>query len=102
LDRIVAAQGAAASVPIGSLTKEICADRDGLVAAIDCYRIARIARLAGAPTDKGAGVDLFRKAGDPVRAGEPLYRIHAEHATDFRFAMQMAETDSGFQLSGRK
>jgi len=102
LDRIVDAQGPATSVPIGGLTREIAAAHDGVVAAIDCYRIARIARLAGAPTDKGAGVDLFKKVGDPVTVGEPLYRIHAEHTTDLHFSSQMAETDHGYQLSEHK
>jgi thymidine phosphorylase len=101
-DRIIAAQGAVPPVPIGDLVKEIVAPRDGFVSGIDCYRIARIARMAGAPTDKGAGVDLFKKVGDPVLAGEPLYRIHAEHPTDFRFATEMAEADLGYELSGQK
>jgi thymidine phosphorylase len=101
-DRIIAAQGPLPPVPIGSLSKELPAAHDGVVTGIDCYRIARIARMAGAPTDKGAGVDLFKKVGDPVMAGEPLYRIHAEHNTDFHFATQMAEADIGFQLSERK
>jgi thymidine phosphorylase len=101
-ERIIAAQGSLPRVPIGTITQDVLAPHDGVVTGIDCYRIARIARIAGAPTDKGAGVDLFKKVGDPVMAGEPLYRIHAEHNTDFRFATQMAETDIGFQLSERK
>ena len=36
----------------------------GPSAAIDNLRLARLARLAGAPMDKGAGVDLLKKVGD--------------------------------------
>jgi len=100
MHRIIEAQGAGAGdMKPGSMTRDIAAERDGVVAAIDCYRIARIARLAGAPTDKGAGIDLIKKVGDPVRQGEPLYRIHAIHATDFRFATDMADAASGYQLA---
>ena len=100
MGRIIEAQGAGSGDhKPGSLTRDVLADRDGVVAAIDCYRIARIARLAGAPVDKGAGIDLFRKVGDPVRRGEPLYRMHAVHATDFRFATDMAEAGNGYQLA---
>lgn len=100
MQRIIAAQGAGAGdQKPGHLTRDIAADQDGVVGAIDCYRIARIARLAGAPTDKGAGIDLIKKVGDPVEQGEPLYRVHAVHATDFRFATDMAEAGNGYQLA---
>jgi thymidine phosphorylase len=99
MDRIIAAQGPSPRVTPGAMVEDILASHSGVVGEIDCYRIARIARIAGAPTDKGAGVDLFKKVGSPVEAGEPLYRIHAEHATDFHFATEMAGADSGFTLS---
>lgn len=99
LERIVAAQGPSPKVEVGGMVEDVLAPHAGVVTGIDCYRIARIARIAGAPTDKGAGVDLFKKVGSPVEAGEPLYRIHAEHATDFRFATEMAVSESGFALS---
>ncbi len=98
--RIIDAQGASAgSFMPGALGRDITADRDGVVSSIDCYRIARIARLAGAPADKGAGIDLFKKVGDPVQKGEPLYRVHAAHPTDFRFSTEMASADSGYHLA---
>jgi thymidine phosphorylase len=97
---IIEAQGPPPASPtIGTLKQDVVADADGTVTAIDCYRIARLARLAGAPTDKGAGIDLFKKVGDPVQNGEPLYRIHAAHATDFRFATDMVAEDSGYRLT---
>jgi len=100
LNRIVAAQGPAPeNGGLGHLVREIPAETDGTVAAIRCDRIARIARLAGAPTDKGAGIDLLKKSGDAVERGEPLYRIHAALPADFRFATQAAEKDNGYRLA---
>jgi thymidine phosphorylase len=84
----------------GELCKRVTAPRNGTVAAINNLQMARIARLAGAPMDKGAGVDLFRKVGDAVEQGEPLYAIHAEFAADFDFACEAAEDNSAFLLSG--
>jgi thymidine phosphorylase len=99
---IMAAQGASPSLTeLGPLTHDVLAPADGIVGGIDCYRIARLARVAGAPSDKGAGIDLFKKVGDPVEQGEPLYRIHAAHPTDFRFATQMAADGTGYELNGR-
>jgi len=87
------------SAACGSLVHEVCAGAGGHVASIDCLRIASVARLAGAPTDPGAGLQLLRKPGEPVRAGEPLYRIHASEPADFGFAVEAAAEDSGVQVS---
>jgi thymidine phosphorylase len=77
---------------------EVPAAAAGTVIAIDNYQVARIARLAGAPLDKGAGVDLLRKLGDPVEKGQPLYRVHATFPADFRFARALVESDSGYRI----
>ncbi len=99
MNRIIDTQGRVETPPpLGALTHEVTAPRDGVVRAIDCFRIARIARLAGAPTDKGAGIDLFKKAGDQVVAGEALYRLHAHIEADFKFAMNYAFDDSGYTI----
>ena len=99
MEAIIAAQGPPpARAVLGLLTQEICAAQDGVITAIDCFRIARIARLAGAPTDSGAGLDLFRRIGDQVRRGDFLYRIHAEDGEDFATACQAARQDSGFHI----
>jgi thymidine phosphorylase len=54
--------------------------------------------LSGAPNDRGAGIDLLKKTGERVEAGEPLYRIHSCLEADFRFAVGAAEEDSGYHL----
>jgi len=84
--------------PLGPLTLEVRADRSGVVTAIDNLQIARIARLAGAPKVQAAGVDLMRKLGEPVNAGELLYRVHAVHASDLAFARQKIERDHGYRI----
>ncbi|ALG74030.1 thymidine phosphorylase [Azospirillum thiophilum] len=96
MERIIAMQGPPPAVAtLGTLVAEVAAPADGVVASLDCYRLARIARLAGAPNDKGAGIDLLRKVGERVRRGEPLYRIHAGTNADFTFAQAFAADDSG-------
>jgi thymidine phosphorylase len=82
----------------GPLVREVTAATAGTVIAIDNYQMARIARMAGAPMDKGAGVDLLKKLGDPVEQGEPLYRVHASFPADFRFAGKLVDSDTGYRL----
>jgi len=82
----------------GHLRHDILAGRAGSVAAINNLQLARIARLAGAPMDKGAGVDLHCKLGDAVSEGDRLYSIHAEFMADFQFSRESAEQDSGYTI----
>ncbi|MBP2310682.1 thymidine phosphorylase [Azospirillum melinis] len=101
MERIIEMQGPPPAVAtLGSLVAEVASPADGVVSSLDCYRLARIARLAGAPTDKGAGIDLLRKVGEPVRRGEPLYRIHASTNADFTFAQAHAAENSGVAVAG--
>ena len=83
---------------LGTLVFEVTAQSAGVVCGIDNFQIARIARLAGAPRSQGAGVDLLRKLGDPVKAGEPLYRVHATFAADLAFARAACERASGYHI----
>lgn len=97
MERIMAAQGPAPEPELqpGSLTREILAPADGVVVNMDCARLNHIARLAGCPMDKGAGIDLLHHVGDRVRKGDPLYRIHALRPADFGFATAAAEEGVG-------
>jgi len=98
MEDIIQAQGPNQPTCVGELTHNILAKEDGVVSNIDCYRLARIARLAGAPLDKGAGIDLFKKIGDPVKKGEALYCIHACFETDFAFTTKFAIEGDGYTL----
>ncbi len=96
---IIEAQGRRKKIPRpGRLTHDVLAPKSGTVVEINNLQINRIARLAGAPLDKGAGIDLFRKLGDRVEKGDVLYRIHADFVSDFEFARELAGRDSGYRV----
>ncbi|HSR00486.1 MAG TPA: thymidine phosphorylase family protein [Sphingomicrobium sp.] len=100
IERIIDAQGRRAVQPeLGSQRWDCVAPRAGVVRQIDCERMARIARLAGAPMDEGAGIDLFCKVGTHVRAGETLYRIYAHSETGLGFARDLAVEGSGYEVA---
>jgi thymidine phosphorylase len=82
----------------GKLQYEVCAKKSGVVTSINNYLVARLASLAGAPIDKGAGVDLLKKLGDPVATDEPLYRVHAEYRSGFKFAQGLSDRDNGYTI----
>jgi thymidine phosphorylase len=83
---------------LGALVHEVTAEADGVVLGIDNQRLARIARLAGAPNAPSAGVDLCCKEGDAVTRGQPLYRIYATNPSELEFARHQSETDDGYAV----
>jgi thymidine phosphorylase len=87
---------------LGTLTADVVAPRDGVVTAIDCLQLNRLARTAGAPIDKGAGVKLFKKVGDRVEGGEPLYRIYAFDPSERELTLAAAEEASGYTVDGEQ
>ncbi|MDI7274589.1 MAG: thymidine phosphorylase [Anaerolineae bacterium] len=62
----------------------VAAPQDGYVAQANAERVGLASVLLGAgrerkgdPIDHRVGVVLHRKVGDPVRAGDPLFTVHA-------------------------
>lgn len=103
MEAIIDAQGRNPDPPPpGRLTRDIVAGHAGRVAAIDNLQMASIARLAGAPLDKGAGVDLKRKVGDRVHKGQTLYTIYADFPANFDFACEAARQHNGYTLNNEE
>lgn len=99
MERLIDAQGRKTQkLTTGRHHWDLVSPQAGAVAAIDCERIARIARAAGAPTDKGAGIDLLHKVGAPVRKGTALYRIYANSETGLGYARDLAEEYAGYEI----
>ncbi|HZQ14141.1 MAG TPA: thymidine phosphorylase family protein [Pseudolabrys sp.] len=88
--RICEAQGGMRVPPQSRQQRPIMAERPGKVHSIDNRRIARLAKLAGAPDDKAAGLDLHVRIGDPVTSGQPLCTVHADSPGELAYAFDYA------------
>jgi thymidine phosphorylase len=64
-------------------------------------QLNRLARTAGAPIDKGAGIRLLRKIGDRVEQGQPLYRIYAYDRSELDLAASAASRNCGYVIADR-
>ena len=102
INRMIYAQGKAPQAQLGNLTRDIVASKSGVVESIDNQQINKIGVLAGASQYSGAGLDLLKKVGDKVEAGETLYRIHSVSTHDFAFANSFADGNSGYEISTRR
>jgi thymidine phosphorylase len=88
--RICEAQGGLREPPVAPQTRPILSPRGGHIAAIDNRKLARLAKLAGAPDAKSAGISLHVRLGDSVLAGEPLCTLHAESLGELDYALAFA------------
>ncbi|MBU4434754.1 MAG: 1-acyl-sn-glycerol-3-phosphate acyltransferase, partial [Alphaproteobacteria bacterium] len=88
--RICEAQGGLREPPRSVVNRPLLAQRSGRVMAMNNRTLARLAKLAGAPDDKAAGVELHVRLGDEVSAGEPLMTVHAEARGELAYALDYA------------
>ena len=75
-------------IPVGEFIYDHKAPKSGRVAWISNECISKIARIAGAPEDKGAGMYLHHHVGDVVKKGESLFTIFAHNEAELGFAVQ--------------
>ena len=62
----------------GKFSAAIPAPVSGYVVSLNNSRLIAVARLAGSPHDKGAGIYCNAKIGTQVRKGETIYTIYAD------------------------
>jgi thymidine phosphorylase len=87
---ICEAQGGLRSPGEAVFRHDILADRSGQVREIDCRRIARAARLAGAPEHPEAGIQMKVRLGDTVTARQILFTLHAQASGELAYAAAFA------------
>src|SRR5512139_482388 len=87
---ICEAQGGFREPSIAPLTRTVVSQHTGECVAVDNRRIAQVAKLAGAPQSRSAGVDLHMRLGQRVERGAPLYTIHAEAPGELDYALAFA------------
>jgi thymidine phosphorylase len=85
--RICEAQGGLREPPQARHRQPVTATAPGRVEAIDNRRLAKVAKLAGAPDAKAAGVELHVRLGSEVERGEPLYTVHAEAPGELAYSL---------------
>ncbi len=90
---ICKAQGGLRDVPVASHQYPITAAARGRLVLIDNRKLATLAKLAGAPSAKAAGVDVHVRLGDTVEAGMPLCTVHAESPGELDYALAFAANE---------
>ena len=98
---MVTAQGGdpGAPLPVAAEIETVRAERAGVVTGVDALAVGTAAWRLGAgrarkedPVSPAAGVLLHRRPGDPVRVGDPLYELRADHPDRLAAGREAART----------
>ena len=76
---IIQAQGGKISfLSPGKFSYDVLAKKSGKIIEIDNKKINELARVAGCPSDKSAGVYLYHHVGEKIKNGEKILTIYCE------------------------
>ena len=92
-ERICEAQGGMRKLPTSMHRHTIVTHQAGRIVAVDNRRLSKVAKLAGAPDSKAAGVELHVALGDEVDRSQPLYTVHAETPGELAYALTYAKAN---------
>jgi thymidine phosphorylase len=96
---ICEAQGGLKKVPVAPYQHKVLAKKSGKIVSIDNRKLAKVAKLAGAPYDLTAGLYLYHKLGETIMEGQPLYSIHSESQGEMKYALRFVnQDDSIFEI----
>lgn len=98
MQEIIKAQGGkitkSSQIILSPLNFEIKAEKSGKISEYDLKYLTKIARLAGAPANKLAGVQLYKNVGENIVKDSPLLTIYAENPRKLEIAKKFAKKAS--------
>jgi thymidine phosphorylase len=89
-EAICEAQGGMRAPPRADHVHPLKAPHTGRVVHINNRKLSRLAKLAGAPAAKAAGIHMEVRLGDEISRGQPLLHIHAETTGELAYALDYA------------
>ena len=97
LEIIKAQGGSLKNIKLPKFKKEIFSHKSGKLRFIDNKKINSLARVAGCPSDKGAGLYLHKHLKDKVEKGEKILTIYAESSSRLKQALNYFHKNNFFE-----
>ncbi len=82
-------------IEVGKFTYDYLAPKSGRIIHIDDRSISKIARVAGCPRDKVAGVYLYKHKLDSVKKGEKIFTIYSKNNVKLGYAKEFMKIVDG-------
>ena len=86
-------------IKLGNFTFDVKANKTGKIKYISNNDISKIARIAGAPVNKSAGIYFHKNSGDKVKKKEKIFTVYAESRYKINYAKETAKQMKIFNIS---
>jgi len=96
MEEIIKMQGKQKKLNFAKNKYYVKCNKVGRVREIDNKIIAKIARMAGAPKDKSAGLYLDKKVNDIVKRGDLLYTVYTENNFKLDLVVKFLRKNNGY------
>ena len=97
---ICEAQGGMRVPPVAGYRHPVLASVAGRITCMDNRRLAKAAKLAGAPQAPAAGIDMHTRLMDCVEARQPLFTVHAQSRGELDYALHYIAAQHGIITIG--
>jgi AMP phosphorylase len=84
----------------GAFKAEVASVKSGYVHSVSNKDLVAIAKAAGSPSDKGAGLMVLKKKGQRVERGEVLFEIYGDNKAKVERAKELAAKYRPFDIEG--
>lgn len=88
-------------IRIGQYSYTLKSPKRGLITDIDNITINKMARVAGAPMDKGAGVYLYKHEMEIVEKGGNILTIYSDNEQKLHFALHILKRVGGIVIDSK-
>jgi thymidine phosphorylase len=88
------AQGRFTEPEYAVFSQDIFAEYSGIVTEINCRKVAKLAKLAGAPKSPKSGVLFQSPLGKKVNIGDVLFTIYAEAQGELNYAVEYYKSEN--------
>lgn len=92
---ICSLQGGLKKLRMADHSYNVIAEKDGTVTNIDNRKLARIAKLAGAPKSPSAGILYNAPLGKKIKKGDVLFTIYADAEGELNYAREHLKSITG-------
>ena len=84
---------------LGKFRKNISSNKNGRVTEVNNIDVSKIARTAGAPQDKTAGIYLCKKLKDNVKKREILFIVYSDSQKRLEYASELIKERNPYVIS---
>ncbi|MGA2654840.1 MAG: thymidine phosphorylase family protein [Gammaproteobacteria bacterium] len=90
---IANAQGGLREIPIAPYQYVMTAKKSGKISGVNNRHLSRIAKLAGAPREKVAGVELLIQINTRIEKDQPLLNVYAQTRGELDYSVNYLENE---------